>query len=70
MDRIADLPGVMIHSRYDPSCPLRAPWELAKLWPAADLVILEGNAHSALSDDMAAQIRAATDRFAEHGAGA
>ena len=64
MARIADLPGVMIHSRYDPSCPLRAPWELAKLWPAARLEILGQNDHSALSDAMKVRIRAATDTFA------
>lgn len=64
MDRIADLPGVMIHSRFDPSCPLRAPWELAKRWPAAELEVLGGNEHSALSDVMVKRIRAATDRLA------
>ena len=64
MHRIADLPGVMVHSRFDPSCPLRSPWELAKVWPAAELVILEGNAHSSLSAAMSGHIRAATDRFA------
>lgn len=65
MNRIADLPGVMIHSRYDPSCPLRAPWELAKLWPAARLEILGQNDHSALSNAMKTRIRAATDAFSE-----
>lgn len=64
MDAMADIPGVMIHSRFDPSCPLRAPWELAKLWPAAELEVLGGNEHSALSDVMTTRIRAATDRFA------
>jgi proline iminopeptidase len=65
MDRIADLPGVMIHSRFDPSCPLRAPWQLAKNWPAARLEVLDGNDHSALSDVMRTRIRAATDGFAD-----
>lgn len=64
MQRIADLPGVMIHSRFDPSCPLRAPWALAKMWPAARLEVLGGTAHSALSDEISARIRAATDGFA------
>lgn len=64
MGSIADLPGVMIHSRFDPSCPLRAPWVLAKRWPAAELEVLGGNEHSALSDVMVARIRAATDRLA------
>lgn len=65
MAAMADVPGVMIHSRFDPSCPLRAPWELAKLWPAARLEVLGGNAHSALAEEMVVRIRAATDGFAQ-----
>lgn len=64
MSVIAGVPGVMIHSRFDPSCPLRAAWELAQVWPAAQLHVLGGNDHTALSDVMAARIRAATDDFA------
>lgn len=64
MDKIAHIPGVMIHSRFDPSCPLRSPWELSKLWPAARLEILGKNDHSALSDPMKVRIRSATDAFA------
>lgn len=64
MSAMAQLPGVMIHSRFDPSCPLRTPWELSKLWPAAELEILAHNDHSALSDRMKQRIRAATDRIA------
>lgn len=65
MARIAHLPGVMIHSRFDPSCPLRAPWQLAQLWPAADLRILDGTAHSALDAEMRAEIRRATDALVQ-----
>lgn len=64
MDRISDLPGVMIHSRFDRSCPLRPPWELSKRWPAATLEILGGHDHSALSSVMQQHIRAATDGIA------
>ncbi len=59
--RIAHIPCTMIHSRFDPSCPLRAPWDLAKVWAAAHLHILDGNAHSALDGEMTRAIRAATD---------
>ncbi|MEM6373770.1 MAG: alpha/beta fold hydrolase [Pseudomonadota bacterium] len=58
---IAHLPCHMIHSRFDPSCPLRGAWELARSWPAATLEILGGTAHSALDADMVTRIRAATD---------
>ena len=59
--RMAHIPCTMIHSRFDPSCPLRGPWELAQVWPAAALQILGGTTHSALDADMRAAIRAATD---------
>ena len=64
MDIIAQIPGVMIHSRFDPSCPLRAPWELSRVWAAATLKVLGGNDHTALSDGMRPQIRDATDDLA------
>lgn len=63
MGRIAHIPGVMIHSRFDPSAPLRAPWELAQAWPMGRLQILPGNSHSAVSDEMTMHIRAAMDAF-------
>ncbi|WP_415402914.1 alpha/beta fold hydrolase [Tateyamaria sp. SN3-11] len=59
--RMAHIPCTMIHSRFDPSCPLRGPWELAQVWPAATLQVLGGTTHSALDTDMRAAIRAATD---------
>ena len=61
VDRMAHIPCTMIHSRFDPSCPLRSAWELAQAWPRARLRILGGASHSALDEDMRAQIRAATD---------
>lgn len=64
MPRIAHIPGTMIHSRFDPSCPLRGPWRLSRLWPAATLDVLPGTDHSALADVMTQRIRAATDRLA------
>ena len=53
--RMAEIPCHMIHSRFDPSCPLRGPWELAQVWPKARLEIL------ALDAEMTVRIRAATD---------
>jgi len=61
IDRIANIPTTLIHSRFDPSCPLRAPWQLARAWPTARLQVLGGTTHSALDDEMRVAIRAATD---------
>ncbi|WP_299369676.1 prolyl aminopeptidase [uncultured Tateyamaria sp.] len=64
VERMAHIPCTMIHSRYDPSCPLRGAWELNRDWPASTLHILDGSAHSALDRDMRRAIRAATDTYA------
>ncbi|WP_299692804.1 alpha/beta fold hydrolase [uncultured Tateyamaria sp.] len=61
--RIAHIPCHMIHSRFDPSCPLRAAWMLNAAWPAARLQILDGTTHSALEAEMTTAIRAATDQM-------
>ncbi|MEQ3709918.1 MAG: alpha/beta fold hydrolase [Tateyamaria sp.] len=61
VDRMAQISCQMIHSRFDPSCPLRGPWELAQVWPQAHLEILGGTTHSALDEEMRTRIRAATD---------
>ncbi len=44
--RIADIPGVIVHGRYDVVCPLANAWDLTKVWPKAKLEIT-GPGHSA-----------------------
>ncbi|WP_299554496.1 prolyl aminopeptidase [uncultured Tateyamaria sp.] len=61
---IAHIPCTMIHSRFDPSCPLRAPWELKQAWPTASLQVLGGTCHSALDCEMTDAIRSAMDSLA------
>jgi hypothetical protein len=39
MHKIAHLPGVIIHGRYDVICPLDNAWELHQAWPNSELVI-------------------------------
>ena len=58
MPLIADIPGVLIHGRYDVSGPLSAAWELHKAWPASRLVVLTDSGHggTSMSDELAAAI--------------
>ncbi|MBY5932548.1 alpha/beta fold hydrolase [Tateyamaria omphalii] len=58
---LAHIQCKMIHSRFDPSCPLRGPWALSREWPASELRVLGGATHSALDTEMTVAIRAATD---------
>ncbi|CAA9251313.1 MAG: Proline iminopeptidase [uncultured Corynebacteriales bacterium] len=45
MDRIAAVPGVLIHGRYDVSGPLDTAWDLHRAWPASRLVVCERDGH-------------------------
>ena len=66
LNNVSRLRGIachMIHSRFDPSAPLRAPWDLAQAWPDATLEILGGQTHSALDMEMQSAIRRATDEL-------
>lgn len=45
MARVADIPGVLIHGRYDVSGPLDTAWDLHRAWPASRLVVLDGEGH-------------------------
>jgi proline iminopeptidase len=57
MDRIADIPAVLIHGRYDVSGPLDTAWDLHRAWPASRLVVVEDAGHG--GDTMSAAMVAA-----------
>lgn len=61
--RLAGIPGVLVHGRLDLGAPLENAWTLARHWPDAELVVVDDAGHTG-SDTMAAQLRAALDRFA------
>jgi proline iminopeptidase len=45
MHRLADIPAVLIHGRYDISSPLETAWQLHRAWPNSKLVVLEDAGH-------------------------
>ncbi len=61
---IRHLPCVIVQGRYDMVCPMRNAWDLAKAWPAAELVIVPDSGHSATEPGISKALVAATDRFA------
>jgi len=63
--RIADIPGVIIHGRYDLICPLKSAWELRQAWPGADFQVIPDAGHAAFEPGIARALVAATDRFAD-----
>ncbi|MVA58227.1 prolyl aminopeptidase [Agrobacterium vitis] len=62
--KLKGIPGVIVHGRYDMPCPLRYAWELSKLWPDADLHIVEAAGHAMSEPGILNQLIRATDRFA------
>lgn len=46
-DRLADIPGTIIHGRYDAICPIDQAYALYQVWPASQLQIISGAGHSA-----------------------
>jgi proline iminopeptidase len=62
--RIADIPGVIVHGRYDVVCPVQNAWDLHRAWPRADLMVSPTSGHSAFETENIASLVLATDRFA------
>jgi proline iminopeptidase len=61
--RLAGIPGVIVHGRYDVVCPLQNAWDLHKAWPASKLVISPNSGHSAYEPENTAALVEATDSF-------
>lgn len=45
MDRLAGVPGVLIHGRRDVSGPALTAWELHRAWPGSELIVVEEEGH-------------------------
>lgn len=64
MYRIVDIPGVIVHGRYDVVCPIQNAWDLHKAWPKAELVVTPASGHSAFEAENIDALVKATDSFA------
>lgn len=62
--RIAGIPGLIVHGRYDVVCPVQNAWDLHKAWPKAELAITPTSGHSAYEPETVDVLIRATDRFA------
>ncbi len=62
--RLAGIPGVIVHGRYDVVTPLKNAWDLHRVWPSAELRIVPDAGHAMTEPGIAREIVAATQRFA------
>lgn len=61
MPRLASIPAILIHGRWDISSPLDTAWALHQAWPTSELQILEGAGHGGMGFSEA--MRSALDKF-------
>jgi proline iminopeptidase len=62
--KLRNIPGVIVHGRYDMPCPARYAWALHKAWPEAEFHLIEGAGHAFSEPGILDQLIRATDRFA------
>jgi proline iminopeptidase len=62
--RLAGIPGVIVHGRYDLICPFENAWALHRAWPRSELVVVPDAGHAASEPGIRSALVAATDRFA------
>ncbi|MGV9481832.1 prolyl aminopeptidase [Gordonia aichiensis] len=65
IDRIADIPAVIVQGRYDVVCPMRSAWDLHRAWPSAELHVVADAGHASFEPGIAHHLVEATDGFAD-----
>jgi len=63
IDKIRDIPAVIIQGRYDMVCPITTANELHEAWPEAEYVIVPDAGHSAMEPGIRAALVRASERF-------
>ncbi len=63
VDKIRDIPAVIVQGRYDVVCPIMSAWDLHRAWPEAELKIIPDAGHAATEPGIVAALVDATDRF-------
>jgi proline iminopeptidase len=63
-ERLREVPGVIVHGRYDVVTPVKNAWDLSKVWPNAELRIVADAGHAMTEPGIVHELVAATRRFA------
>lgn len=64
MERIQDIPAIIVHGRYDMICPLDNAYALHRAWPGSELHIIRDAGHSATEPGIIDALVKATNAFA------
>ena len=60
---LADIPGILVNGRFDLQAPIANAWQLNRVWPRAELVIVDDAGHAA-NPSLTLELIRATDQFA------
>lgn len=60
---LADIPGVLVNGRFDFQAPIANAWELHRVWPRAELVIVDNAGHDAGNADISRELIRASEQF-------
>lgn len=63
VEAIRQIPGVIVHGRYDVVCPVKNAWDLHKAWPEAQLHIVPDAGHAAMEKGIMEKLLEATEAF-------
>lgn len=63
VDRIRNVPAVIVQGRYDAVCPIATADELHRAWPEAEYIVVADAGHSAWEPGICAELVRATERF-------
>jgi len=63
VDRIRDIPGIIVQGRYDAVCPIVSADDLHRAWPEAEYIVVPDAGHSAWEPGICAQLVRAAEKF-------
>lgn len=61
--RLAGIPGILIHGRFDMGGPPTTAWELTRAWPGSELIMVGGAGHSTKDPGMTEAVLDALNRM-------
>ncbi|GAA5979531.1 hypothetical protein JCM11641_005424 [Rhodosporidiobolus odoratus] len=65
IDKIRNIPTVIVQGRYDAVCPFKTAWDLHKVFPEAKFVVIPDAGHSAMEEGTEKALVEATNEFAK-----
>ncbi len=65
IDKIRNIPSVIIQGRYDVVCPMYTAWDLFRKWPEADFHVIQDAGHSMTEKGIASKLIEYTNKFSK-----